>query len=184
MILHTSRLVLFQPPPEAAQRVARYYDRNRAHHRPYDPRRPHAFYTAPWWTRRLALNREAAAADQSLCLFLAHHVDGPILGSVNFTGFARGPFQCCKLGYSLDEQAVGQGYMTEALRRGIAHVFGPLGMHRIEANHAPDNVRSAAVLRRLEFVIQGYARDYLFIDGAWRDHVLTARTNPSPRPPG
>jgi len=33
------------------------------------------------------------------------------------------------------------------------------------------------VLRRLGFVPQGYARDYLRIDGEWRDHVLTALVN-------
>jgi ribosomal-protein-alanine N-acetyltransferase len=30
-------------------------------------------------------------------------------------------------------------------------------------------------LRALGFTVEGYARDYLFIDGAWRDHVLTAK---------
>lgn len=37
---------------------------------------------------------------------------------------------------------------------------------------------SARLLERLGFVKEGYAREYLHIDGAWRDHVLTARTNP------
>ena len=38
-------------------------------------------------------------------------------------------------------------------------------------------------LRRLGFVVQGYARDYLHIDGEWRDHILTALTNPNPEDP-
>jgi hypothetical protein len=26
--------------------------------------------------------------------------------------------------------------------------------------------------------VEGYARDYLIVAGAWRDHVLTSLTNP------
>ena len=62
-------------------------------------------------------------------------------------------------------------------------MFDTVGLHRIQANHLPENVRSARLLRRVGFVPEGYARDYLFIDGAWRDHVLTACTNPRPVPP-
>ena len=46
------------------------------------------------------------------------------------------------------------------------------------ANYRPENDRSRKLLERLGFVREGLARDYLFIDGAWRDHVLTALTNP------
>jgi ribosomal-protein-alanine N-acetyltransferase len=67
--------------------------------------------------------------------------------------------------------------MSEALRATIAHVFGTLKLHRIMANHLPENTRSAALLKKLGFAVEGYARDYLFIAGAWRDHVLTALTN-------
>ena len=45
------------------------------------------------------------------------------------------------------------------------------------ANYVPSNRKSASVLARLGFTIEGYAREYLFIDGAWRDHVLTSLTN-------
>ena len=51
------------------------------------------------------------------------------------------------------------------------------------ANYIPHNERSGRLLRRLGFMVEGYARDYLFINGAWRDHILTALTNPNPRPP-
>jgi ribosomal-protein-alanine N-acetyltransferase len=45
------------------------------------------------------------------------------------------------------------------------------------ANYLPQNERSARVLKGLGFVVEGYAKDYLYIDGRWQDHVLTALTN-------
>ena len=41
----------------------------------------------------------------------------------------------------------------------------------------PTNERSARLLRRLGFAVEGYARDYLLLDGQWRDHVMTALIN-------
>ena len=48
------------------------------------------------------------------------------------------------------------------------------------ANYMPINERSGRLLRSLGFQVEGYARDYLYVGGAWRDHVLTALTNPNP----
>jgi ribosomal-protein-alanine N-acetyltransferase len=45
------------------------------------------------------------------------------------------------------------------------------------ANYIPTNERSGLLLKRLGFAVEGYARDYLLINGQWRDHVLTALTN-------
>jgi len=60
----------------------------------------------------------------------------------------------------------------------IAEVFSPsVNLHRIQANVRPENARSLTLLDALGFVREGLAREYLFIDGAWRDHVMTARTN-------
>jgi [ribosomal protein S5]-alanine N-acetyltransferase len=72
--------------------------------------------------------------------------------------------------------------MREALQAGIRHVFGELNMHRIQANYVPWNRRSGGLLRRLGFSVEGYARDYLYLDGEWQDHVLTSLTNPHWRP--
>jgi ribosomal-protein-alanine N-acetyltransferase len=71
------------------------------------------------------------------------------------------------------------GLMAEALRATNAFVFRELRLHRIMANYRPENERSARLLARLGFAREGLARDYLFIDGEWRDHVLTALVNPA-----
>jgi ribosomal-protein-alanine N-acetyltransferase len=127
--------------------------------------------------------RAAEFADgRSACLLMLDRAarDGAVIGRLNFTEIVRGPFRACILGYAVDRAYEGRGYMFEGLRAAIAWVFGELRLHRIMANYRPENERSGRLLERLGFVREGYARDYLFIDGAWRDHVLTALTNPDP----
>jgi ribosomal-protein-alanine N-acetyltransferase len=67
--------------------------------------------------------------------------------------------------------------MLEAVRGAVAYAFGTLGLHRVMAACMPGNRRSAAVLRQAGFVVEGYAREYLRINGRWEDHLLTAVTN-------
>lgn len=183
--LETPRLAVVMPRPDDAELVRRYHYENREHLKPWEPPRPPGFFTAEFWQWRLEQNLDEFSQDQSLRLVLLPR-DGEresILGQINFSRFNRGPSQSCLLGYSLDHRQQGKGYMTEALGAAIDFVFDRLGLHRIEANYMPINERSGRLLRRLGFVVEGYARDYLFINGAWRDHVLTSRTNPgSPRP--
>ncbi len=50
-------------------------------------------------------------------------------------------------------------------------------MHRIMANYMPHNMRSGHLLTKLGFEREGYAKQYLQINGEWRDHVLTALTD-------
>jgi ribosomal-protein-alanine N-acetyltransferase len=68
--------------------------------------------------------------------------------------------------------------MTEALSIAINYVFEELNLHRIMANYMPHNRRSGNVLKRLGFVVEGYARDYLMINGKWEDHIFTSLINP------
>jgi len=180
LAIPTERLLLTQPGAEAAARVASFYLENQEHLAPWAPPRPEGFLTPEYWGPRLEADQAALARGRALRLFLfdGQRADGPALGVINFSQFSRGPFQACNLGYDLDRKQQGQGLMTEALRGAIGHVFDSLNMHRIQANYVPTNERSGRLLRRLEFVVEGYARDYLFIGGAWRDHVLTSLTNP------
>jgi ribosomal-protein-alanine N-acetyltransferase len=64
--------------------------------------------------------------------------------------------------------------MFDALQVALIWIFKELKMHRVAAAYIPTNERSGALLRRLGFTVEGYARDYLFINGRWRDHILTS----------
>jgi [ribosomal protein S5]-alanine N-acetyltransferase len=184
--IETPRLVLACLPPSAALRLLDYYIDNRAHLERWEPARPPGFYSLEYWEYRLAQNAEDYEHDRALKLQVLRRDDeqGPVVGQVNFNEFVRGALHQCFLGYSVDHRHQGQGLMREALEHAIPHVFERLRLHRISANYQPHNERSAALLERLGFAVEGRARDYLYIDGAWRDHVLTARVNPSLGRPG
>ena len=99
-----------------------------------------------------------------------------MVGSIGLSQIARGPFHNAMLGYAIDGACQGQGLMYEALQAVIDHAFSPgVNLHRIQANVRPENTRSIALLQRLGFDDEGLAREYLYIDGAWRDHRMFAR---------
>jgi ribosomal-protein-alanine N-acetyltransferase len=58
-------------------------------------------------------------------------------------------------------------------------MFNQLQLHRVMATYMTANQRSAALLKRLGFEKEGYAKSYMNISGTWEDHILTALVNPS-----
>jgi ribosomal-protein-alanine N-acetyltransferase len=178
-MITTPRLTLRLATPQDVPGIVRYFGENRAFLGPWEPRRAERFYTDAFWAEQVERNRDEAAADRSLRLFIfPNDAPGEVIGTVGFTEFVRGIFQACYLGYGLSAAREGLGLMREALRAAIAHAFGPMRMNRIMANYVPHNRRSGNLLKALGFQVEGYARDYLRIDGRWEDHVLTSLTNP------
>ncbi len=101
---------------------------------------------------------------------------GEIVGQVSLNQIFRGPFQNCILGYWIGEAHARRGLMTEALRLALGHAFGPMGLHRCEANIIPENTASIRLVRGLGFRFEGLALRYLQIAGRWRDHEHWAMT--------
>lgn len=179
--LRTERLVLRLPDLSLAPALCRYYGRNAEHFAPYCPRRPDGFHSVDAWRERAPGLRQASLTGQALhvLIALAGDTSGNIVGDINFTNVVRGVFQAAYLGYQLDGGYVGRGLMSEALGACIEHVFRYMNLHRLMANYVPTNERSARLLRGLGFSVEGYARDYLLLDGVWKDHVLTSLINPN-----
>ena len=80
-----------------------------------------------------------------------------------------------ELGYRLRHAAWGRGYATEGGRELVRYGFDDLGLHRVEANVMPRNAASRKLLRRLGFIEEGLARQYLRIAGVWEDHIRHTR---------
>ena len=179
--LQTERLVLRASDPALARAVADHLSRNRAAHAPWNPPMPDAVFTAEGQRERLAAVAKAEAERTQIGWFLTLRSDASatVIGHLRFSQIARGPFCNAMLGYAIDASHEGRGLMREALAAALADVFGPrVGLHRVQANVRPENTRSLALLERLGFEREGLAREYLFIDGAWRDHVMTALRAP------
>lgn len=118
----------------------------------------------------------AECAEKRSVRFLMKSKENPsrIIGFCNFTQIYLGAFCACYLGYKIDHAYEGKGLMQEALTSAIDYIFEAKGLHRIMANFMPSNKRSATLLDRLGFKIEGFAKNYLLINGKWEDHVLTA----------
>jgi ribosomal-protein-alanine N-acetyltransferase len=103
--------------------------------------------------------------------FLAlHGQSGEIVGVVNLLEIVRGSFECAYLGYYANARFAGQGYMREAVALALERAFGPIGLHRVEANIQPANRRSIALVESLGFRREGFSPRYLRVAGSWRDH--------------
>jgi [ribosomal protein S5]-alanine N-acetyltransferase len=175
--LETDRLLLRLAAEEDVEEIARYFSRNRDFLRPFDPRRPEVFFSPTFWSGQVRQSVADERMDRAVRFFLFDRETGEIIGTANFTQIRRGVSHSCTLGYGLSEAHQGRGLMREALQPAIEHVFDVRRLHRIEANYMPHNLRSGKLLRRLGFSVDGYARDYLLIDGKWEDHILTSLTN-------
>ncbi|MBI5273726.1 MAG: GNAT family N-acetyltransferase [Chlamydiales bacterium] len=114
--------------------------------------------------------------------FIKNDIEADIIGICNFTQIFRSAFHACYLGYKIDKSYEGKGFMSEALKIAIQYMFEKENLHRIMANYIPTNERSALLLGHLGFNMEGYAKDYLFINGQWEDHILTSLTNQQWKP--
>jgi len=102
--------------------------------------------------------------------FLVRSSAGGLVGVINVSEIVRGNFKSAYLGYYAFHPLSGRGLMRQGLQLVIARCFGPMKLHRLEANIQPANDRSIALVRHLGFRYEGMSPRYLKIGGRWRDH--------------
>jgi ribosomal-protein-alanine N-acetyltransferase len=173
----TKRLNLIIPDASYTKKMLAYLLKNKEHFQDSSPRFGKEFYTEETWIKKLTETQQNFADKKGLACIIMKKDQDEIIGNFTFDGIVRGPFQACYLGYRLDQAQIGQGYMSEALQKAIEYLFTEWKLHRIMANYMPTNERSGKLLGKLGFSIEGYAKNYLFLNGTWKDHILTALTN-------
>lgn len=171
--LQTDRLILRLAEPADVPALLRFHSENAVHLAPTSPESPPDYLTTGYWEREVARNHDDAAHERSIRLRLfLRSAPQAVIGSFTLSAIVRGPAQFANVGFALGHAHEGQGLMTEAGHAVISYAFGDLNLHRLNACYLPSNVRSAQVLQRLGFVVEGHARDYLRIQGRWQDQVL------------
>jgi len=109
-------------------------------------------------------------------VLVCRNEDGDLVGTYHLSQIVRGPFRNAYVGYYGFEPHANQGYMGEGLSLLLKHAFGPLGLHRVEANIQPGNVASIALVKSAGFRLEGFSPRYLKVAGRWRDHERWAIT--------
>jgi len=153
---------------------ARLREQSRAFLAPWEPSWPSDDLTRSAFRRRLRRQAEDIAADESFAFLIFESTSDELLGGLTLGGIRRGVAQAATLGYWMGAPHAGKGWMTRAVAAVVRFGFDTLRLHRIEAACIPDNAPSIALLERNGFRREGFARAYLKINDAWRDHVLLA----------
>ena len=164
----TDRVALRLLRPADRDELLALVRESRELHRPwaYPPERPEQFDDLMARARR----------DDFETLLACRVEDGAIAGLFNISQIVRGAFQSAFLGYYGNARFAGQGYMRDGLALVLAHAFGPLTLHRLEANIQPGNAASIALARGAGFRLEGFSPRYLLVGGRWRDHERYAIT--------
>jgi ribosomal-protein-alanine N-acetyltransferase len=148
---------------------------------PWEPTWPADDLTRGAFRRRLRRYAEDQRADLAYPFFLFRHSDNALVGGLTLGNIRRGVAQAGTLGYWMGAPYARQGLMTAAVRAVVGFAFGGLRLHRIEAACIPANAASIRLLEKNGFVREGYAREYLCINGIWQDHLLFGRVNDAAR---
>jgi RimJ/RimL family protein N-acetyltransferase len=80
--------------------------------------------------------------------------DDRLIGHVSLFNFSEQSDRA-DIGYGMNREHWGQGFMHEALNAVVDYAFGPLGLRRLEADIHPDNHASLRALERLGFRREG-----------------------------
>ena len=112
--------------------------------------------------------------DQAYPFFLFRRTDNALVGGLTLANVRRGVAQAASLGYWIGKPYARCGLMSAAVRTLIPFGFGTLRLHRLEAACIPGNRASVRLLEKTGFKREGFAREYLCINGVWQDHLLYA----------
>ncbi|MCP2325556.1 ribosomal-protein-alanine N-acetyltransferase [Hamadaea flava] len=123
-----------------------------------------------------AAAKEGEAMPFAICLRPPEGGPERFVGHINLGNIVRRAFASAYCGYWIDSRAAGQGIMPTALALVVDHAFNAAGLHRVEINIRPENKASRRVVEKLEIREEAYHPHYMFIDGAWRDHIGYAVT--------
>jgi RimJ/RimL family protein N-acetyltransferase len=162
--------------PRLTLRALRADDAPVVHAMHADPLTLRYWSTPPWTDPRqadelIARDLQALAEGDYLRLGLQRRDDGRLIGLCTLFAFHL-PSRRAEIGYLLQRDCWGRGYMHEALTALLDYGFAVLALNRVEADIDPHNTGSARTLQRLGFVQEGLLRQRWIVAGSTSDSAL------------
>ncbi|NRS48615.1 GNAT family N-acetyltransferase [Brevibacillus sp. HB2.2] len=148
--------------------------RNRDFFQNFTGTREEEFYTLEGQIDRIKSAMALKEEDRGYAFVIAKKGQDEIIGEVILSEVVRVNLQSCWIGYFLDKEHNGKGYMTEAVKLVVDYAFDTLGLHRLEAGVMPHNIGSIKVLLKAGFHKEGIAKKNVKINGRWEDHQTLA----------
>lgn len=161
---------------EHAEQLLELRHHNRDYLKKYDPVRPESYWTLEVQQQMLINGEQNAEAGNGYAFGMFELDTEQLVGRIEISGVARGPFQNGNIGYFVDMDHHGKGYASFAVRQCIQFAFTEAQLHRLQAGVMPWNTPSLRVLEKSGFRREGLAERYLHINNNWEDHVLYAIT--------
>ncbi len=146
---------------------------------PWEPTWPADDLTRGAYRRRLAAHAQDIERGVAYPFLVFRRGDNVLVGGITLSNIRRGVAQMGSIGYWVGAPFTRHGYTVDAVRAVTLFCFDRLRLHRVEAACIPTNAGSQAVLRKAGFQKEGLAKDYLKIDGVWRDHLLFGLVSPA-----
>lgn len=155
--------------PDDAQDLLEYYLRNKDHLKDFEPVRDASFFT--YEMQKEILLESYRQLMTGVGSDLGIYKDNKIIGKAKISNIVYGVLKSGILGYSIDKEYEGKGYMKEAINLVLEYAKEYLDLHRIEASVLTTNERSKGVLLSSGFEEVGINKKYLYINGKWSDHI-------------
>lgn len=173
--IEATSVILRPPLMSDYEEWAAIRERSRDFLTPWEPTWPLDDLTRSAFRRRLKRYAEDQRSDQSYAFFIFTADRRTLVGGLTLANVRRGVAQAASVGYWMGAPFVRRGLMGAAVRAIIPYSFSVLRLHRLEAACIPTNQASIRLLESCGFAREGYARQYLCINGTWQDHLLYAR---------
>jgi len=155
--------------PEYCEDMLEYCIRNKEHLRLFEPNRDENYYTLEYQRKNLIEDYKQFLNGKNVSFGIFKNNN--LIGKVKISNIVMGVFRSGFIGYSIDKEYQGKGYMKEAVNIAVNYAFNEIELHRIEASVLVDNIRSQRVLKTCGFKELGINEKYLFINGKWQDHI-------------
>jgi len=173
-LYNTSANIYISPVQlEDAEEMLRLRLHNRNAHQRFEPRHAEDFYTLEGQQELISRRVQESQQDKAY-MFGIYLLDGKLIGQITISNIVRGVGQFADVGYFIDHELQGKGYMTAAVGLILRYAFRALGLHRVQAAILVHNTASRRVLEKNGFQAEGIARGFIKINGEWQNHQTYA----------